>query len=66
MTVMEFLKTSPIDQKYIADRMWPKNKNAKVYLSMKLSGIRPFTQKDADLAMKVLKELGVKISELEA
>jgi hypothetical protein len=64
MTVTEFLKTSPIDQKYIADRMWPKNKNAKVYLSMKLSGIRPFTKKDAELALKVLHELGAKINDL--
>lgn len=43
----------------LAFRMWPANKSADTYLSVKLSGKRPFTEKDEDLARKALKELGV-------
>lgn len=64
MTVEEFLKSGPIDKKYIAEKMWPDNENAKVYLSMKLNGKRPFTAKDAEKALAVLKELGASISDL--
>lgn len=59
MTVEEYLKTGPIDKQFIAKKMWPKNKNAKVYLSMKLNGERPFTKKDAKKALDVLKDMSI-------
>jgi len=57
MTVEEYLRTGPVDLSYIAERMWPNNKNSKVYMSMKLNGKRPFTRKDAENALKVITEL---------
>jgi len=48
----------------IASRMWPNNKNAKVYLSMKLKGDRPWTAKDNELAKKALNDLGAHLSSL--
>lgn len=64
MTVEEYLKTGPIDKQFIAKKMWPKNNNAKVYLSMKLNGERPFTKKDAENALEVLKKLSITITDL--
>ncbi|KIO75600.1 hypothetical protein TH53_19880 [Pedobacter lusitanus] len=64
MTVEEYLRTGPVDLSYVAQRMWPDNKNAKVYMSMKLNGKRPFTKKDAESAIEVLKSLSDNISNL--
>ncbi len=52
-----------IDQKEVqlsavAKLMWPTNKNAKVYLSMKLKGDRPWTAKDNEAARLALNEIG--------
>jgi hypothetical protein len=60
-----------IDQKdlqlsAIANRMWKNNKNAKVYLSMKLKGDRPWTEKDNITAHAALVELGKVLIELPA
>lgn len=68
MDIKEFLlNTKEINLTGIAEQMWPNNKSAKTYLSKKLNGLdnRVFTQKDAELALKVLNELGIKISELK-
>lgn len=66
MTVKEYLlTTTDINLAELARKMWPTNKNAKSYLSRKLSGDRPFTDKDAVLARKVLIELGHKLLSLE-
>jgi hypothetical protein len=67
-SIKEFLKNeTDINVFSIAHKMWPNNKGAHVYLSKKLNGLdnRVFTPKDAELALKVLKELGVKINELK-
>ena len=45
----------------LASRMWPDNKSADTYLSVKLSGKRPFTEKDEQLARKALQDLGVSL-----
>jgi len=55
---------SPIELSYIAGKMWPENKAAKSYLSKKLSGERPWTEKDNALAKKVINELGDELSKL--
>jgi len=68
MDVKQFLlKSKELNLSGIAELMWPTNKSAASYLSRKLHGIdnRTFTQKDAALALKVLNELGVKISQLK-
>lgn len=67
MDVKEFLLTSKeLNLSGIAELMWPSNKGAASYLSRKLHGIdnRTFTQKDSELALKVLKDLGVRIDSL--
>jgi hypothetical protein len=69
MKVKEFLMTSKeINLKGIAELMWPSNASANTYLSKKLNGLdgRTFTDKDAELALKVLKELGQSIKTLKA
>lgn len=48
----------------VAKRMWPNNKNAKIYLSMKLSGTRKWTAKDDLLAKKALSEIGEKLIDI--
>lgn len=58
MTAEEYLKQGPIDLKYVAEKMWPENKNAKVYMSMKLNGKRPWTKGDEEKASNILAELG--------
>jgi hypothetical protein len=68
MKVKEFLLTSTeINLKGIAQLMWPSNASANTYLSKKLNGLddRSFTDKDAELALKVLKELGKSIKGLK-
>lgn len=67
-SIKEFLKNEKDINVYsIAHKMWPNNKGAHVYLSKKLNGLdnRVFTSKDAELALKVLKDLGVRIKTLE-
>lgn len=65
MTVEEYLKACPIDLSYIASLMWPKNASAKVYLSKKLNGERPFTEKDKTLAIEALKQIRSEIASIE-
>lgn len=66
MGVQEFLKnTKDINLTQLARKMWPNNADAESYLIRKVNGQRPFTRKDADLAKKYLKELGVQINSLE-
>jgi hypothetical protein len=68
MNVKDFLLSSKeLNLSGIAELMWPSNKSAASYLSRKLHGLdnRVFTEKDAELALKVLKELGVKIGDLK-
>lgn len=65
MDFKEYLTTvCPVDKAYIANRMWPENKAAKSYLSKKLSGERPWTEKDNDLAKRVINEIGIELSKL--
>ena len=67
MTVEEFLKTEKgINLAPIASKMYPNNKSANTYLVNKLNknDNRKFTEKDAELALKALKELSIKIIEL--
>ena len=67
MTVEEFLKTEKgINLAQIASKMYPNNKSANTYLVNKLNknDNRKFTEKDAELALKALKELSIKIIEL--
>jgi hypothetical protein len=69
MDVKEFLLTSKeLNLSSIAGLMWPTNKRAASYLSRKLNGLdsRSFTEKDAELAFKVLKDLGQRIEQLKA
>ena len=65
MSVQEYLKGCPIDLSYIASLMWPNNASAKVYLSKKLNGDRPFTEKDKSLAIKALKQIGSDFSKID-
>ena len=48
----------------VAKLMWPKNKNAKVYLSMKLNGTRPWTNKDDHLAKDAIQQIADKLTAL--
>lgn len=68
MTVEEFLKSNPpIELGYVAQKMFPNNKYAKQYLSNKLNNNdnRKFTKKDAESALKALKELSIEIINLD-
>lgn len=63
------LKDYLIEQKeiklsFIAESMWPTNKGAKGYLSKKLNGDLPWTEKDNEMAKRVLIELGEKLINL--
>jgi len=59
------LNQSAINLAYIASKMWPTNKNAKSYLSTKLNDKgRPWTEKDNELAKKVINELGSELAAL--
>lgn len=65
MKAMEYLKNSrAINASVIAEKMWPTNKTAKSYMSRKLNGERPWTDKDEQLAIKVLHDLGVELTSL--
>lgn len=67
MQVLEFLKTTKdINLTTLAFKMWPKHKSANTYLSVKLSGARPWTAKDEAKAAEILKELGIKLTSLSA
>lgn len=60
------LKQSAVNLSYIAEKMWPTNKNAKSYLSTKLNGTdpkRPWTNADNERAKQAIKELGFKLIE---
>lgn len=65
MTAKEFLKTEKtLNLSEIANLMWTKNKSAKTYLSIKLSGNdpkRPWTASDEAKAIDVLRDLGIRI-----
>jgi hypothetical protein len=66
MTVEEYLNTAKdINLSELARKMWPNNVNADSYLYRKLSGARPFTQKDRAKALLILKELGATLSDLQ-
>lgn len=60
------LNQSAINLAYIAGKMWPTNKSAKTYLSMKLNdnGGRTWTTKDNDLAKRAINELGEELKNL--
>lgn len=65
MDYKEYLiNTCPIDLSLIASKMWPSNSSAKIYLSMKLNGKRPWTEKDNLLAKKVINEIGHELKDL--
>lgn len=64
MTAKDYIKSGPIDLTYIAGKMWPGNKNAQVYLSMKLNDKRPWTEKDEKNASKILHDLGTELNDL--
>lgn len=65
MKAKDFLKNdTSVNAKYIADKMWPTNKAAKVYLSQKLNGVRPWTENDEIEAKKMLNELADKLKEV--
>lgn len=56
------LKQSAINLSYIAQKMWPTNKNAKSYLSTKLNDKgRPWTESDNEKARLAIKELSVQL-----
>lgn len=56
------LKQSAVNLSYIAEKMWPTNKNAKSYLSTKLNDKgRPWTESDNTKAKQAIKELGFKL-----
>lgn len=60
------IEQTAVDLGYIARKMWPDNKSAKTYLSRKLNGTdgRTWTQKDNELAKRVLNELGIELAKL--
>lgn len=65
MDFKEYLiNTCPVDLSVIAARMWPNNAASKIYMSMKLNGKRPWTEKDNLLAKKVINELGEELKAL--
>jgi Lon protease-like protein len=58
MDLKEFLiSDKTLNRSELARRMWPSNKKPESYLSQKLTGMLPFTQKDAQRALKVLNEI---------
>jgi hypothetical protein len=66
MDVVEYLKAAKeINHAEVAKKMWPNNSDAGAYLYRKLSGQRPFTDKDREKALKVLKEMGHTLLTLE-
>jgi DNA-directed RNA polymerase subunit F len=67
MTVEEYLKTNKaVNISEVAKIMFPNNKTASLYLTNKLNKTakRTFTKKDAESALKALKELYGNINEL--
>ena len=66
MNVKEYLLSGKENLSVTASLMYPNNKNAVAYLSRKLHGKdnRSFTKKDADKALKALKEKCDFISDL--
>lgn len=65
MKAKEFLTNEPsVNASAIANKMWPTNKSAKTYMSRKLSGDRPWTEKDEAKALEVLNELADRIKSL--
>lgn len=66
MTVEQYLKDKcPIDLKRVAALMYPSNLSANAYLSRKLNGARPFTQKDTLAAINALKSIGAEWESIE-
>lgn len=54
------LKQTAVNLSYIAEKMWPTNKNAKSYLSTKLNDKgRPWTKSDNEKAKQAIKDLGL-------
>lgn len=66
MTVKEYLltKNEAVSQAYIARKMWPENPTSKSYLSNKLAGRLPWTEKNEEDARKILHDLGIELSNL--
>lgn len=65
MKVKEFLTNDPfVNLKHVAREMWPNNKASDTYISKKLNGALPWTEKDEAKAKKVLKRLSEQISNL--
>lgn len=66
MKVKEYLiSEDALNLSVIARRMWPKNSDAKTYLSRKLNDKLPWTKGDTEKAKSVLKDLGADIQNLE-
>ena len=65
MKAKDLLLNEPaINASVIANKMWPTNKSAKTYMSRKLNGDRPWTDKDEQKAIEVLNELAERIKAL--
>lgn len=65
MKAKDFLINDPsINTGFIASEMWPTNRSAKTYMSRKLNGERPWTEKDEDKAKEVLNHLADRIKEV--
>jgi hypothetical protein len=67
MDFKEYLLTqTDFSLKALAFRMWPDNKTADHYLSVKLHNLnnRSFTEKDEKLARKALAELGIHLTKV--
>ncbi|MGJ1499639.1 hypothetical protein ACR79R_20165 [Sphingobacterium spiritivorum] len=65
MKIKEFLTNGgAINLRYVAAKMWPTNKSADAYMSRKLNGDRPWTDKDERKAKQILNDLADLIKEL--
>lgn len=66
MTAKEYLSThKAVNLTYIAQKMFPGNQKPNIYLHMKLSGVRKWTEANEKEALKHLHALGVTLSELK-
>lgn len=68
MKVKQYLLTQDaISLAYVAKKMWPTNKSANTYLTIKLLGKDPgrqWTVKDEENARKALHDLGIELTNL--
>jgi len=66
MTAKEYLQThKAVNLTYIAKLMWPKSEKPNIYLHMKLSGVRKWTEQNEKDALKHLHDLGIELSKLK-